>query len=140
MKNRAFHFEIKNLLTQFVAAFDDTVISRYNKDRVAKQDIEVRYVFAPKQRVMYDIINKAQNITLPVVAINLTGVTRDNDRVFNKLAASYLPAQEKTASKVSSPTQVANISTKWGTDSAYDMDYAWSVAGTSGANFCLRQQ
>ena len=103
MKNRAFHFEIKNLLTQFVAAFDDTVISRYNKDRVAKQNIEVRYVFAPKQRVMYDIINKAQNITLPVVAINLTGVTRDNDRVFNKLAASYLPAQEKTASKVSSP-------------------------------------
>jgi hypothetical protein len=103
MKKRAFHFEIKNLLTQFVAAFDDTVISRYNKDRVAKQNIEVRYVFAPKQRVMYDIINKAQNITLPVVAINLTGVTRDNDRVFNKLAASYLPAQEKTASKVSSP-------------------------------------
>ena len=28
MKNRAFHFEIKNLLTQFVAAFDDVVISR----------------------------------------------------------------------------------------------------------------
>ena len=102
MKNRAFHFEIKNLLTQFVAAFDDVVISRYNKSRVAKQNVEVRYVFAPKQRVMYDIINKAQNLTLPVVAINLTGVTRDNDRVFNKLAAAYIPAQEKDASKVSS--------------------------------------
>ncbi len=102
MKNRAFHFEIKNLLTQFVAAFDDVVISRYNKNREARQNIEVRYVFAPKQRVMYDIINKAQNLTLPVVAINLTGVTRDNDRVFNKLAPSYIPAQEKEASKVSS--------------------------------------
>lgn len=33
MKNRAFHFEIKDLLTQFIAAFDDTVISRFNKDR-----------------------------------------------------------------------------------------------------------
>ena len=103
MKNRAFHFEIKNLLTQFVAAFDDVVISRYNKNREAKQNIEVRYVFAPKQRVMYDIINKAQNLTLPVVAINLASVTRDNDRVFNKLATSYLPSQEKTASKVSAP-------------------------------------
>ena len=103
MKNRAFHFEIKNLLTQFVAAFDDVVISRYNKSRVSKQDIEVRYVFAPKQRVMYDIINKAQNLTLPVVAVNLTGVTRDNSRVFNKLATSYIPAQNKDASKVSSP-------------------------------------
>tara|TARA_R110000824_G_scaffold14079_1_gene60392 strand:+ start:1561 stop:2763 length:1203 start_codon:yes stop_codon:yes gene_type:complete len=101
MKNRAFHFEIKNLLTQFVAAFDDTVISRYNKDREKKSNIEVRYVFAPKQRVMYDIINKAQNLTLPVVAINLTGVSRDNDRVFNKLAPTYIPAQTQDDPKVS---------------------------------------
>ena len=101
MKNRAFHFEIKNLLTQFVAAFDDTVISRYNKDRERKSNIEVRYVFAPKQRVMYDIINKAQNITLPVVAINLTGVSRDNDRVFNKLAPTYIPTQKQDDPKAS---------------------------------------
>jgi len=93
MRNRAYHFEIKDLLTQFVAAFDDTVISRFNKNREAKQNIEVRYVFAPKQRVMYDIINKAQNLTLPVVSINLTGVTRDETRVFNKLAPSFIPGQ-----------------------------------------------
>ncbi len=85
MKNRAFHFEIKNLLTQFVAAFDDTVISRFDKNRNAKSNIDVRYVFAPKQRVMYDIVNKAQNITLPVVAINLNSISRDESRVFNKL-------------------------------------------------------
>ena len=101
MKNRAFHFEIKNLLTQFVAAFDDTVISRYNKDRDKKNNIEVRYVFAPKQRVMYDVINKAQNLTLPAVAINLTGISRDNDRVFNKLAPTYLPTQKKDDPKAS---------------------------------------
>jgi len=94
MKNRAFHFEIKDLLTQFVAAFDDAVISRYNKSRQRKNNIEVRYVFAPKQRVLYDILNKAQNLTLPVVAINLTGVSRDESRVFNKLAPSYIPAQK----------------------------------------------
>ena len=94
MKNRAFHFEIKNLLTQFVAAFDDVVISRFNKDRNAKQNVEVLYVFAPKQRVMYDIINKAQNLTLPVVAINLTSISRDESRVFNKVATSYLPGTE----------------------------------------------
>ena len=40
-------------------------------------------MFAPKQRVMYDIINKAQNLTLPVVTVNLEGITRDNSRVFN---------------------------------------------------------
>lgn len=101
MKNRAFHFEIKNLLTQFIAAFDDTVISRYNKNREKKSNIEVRYVFAPKQRVMYDIVNKAQNLTLPVVAINLTSISRDNDRVFNKLAPTYIPAQNQDDPKSS---------------------------------------
>ena len=110
MKNRAFHFEIKDLLTQFIAAFDDTVISRYNKDRNPANNIEVRYVFAPKQRVMYDILNKAQNLTLPVVAVNLTGVTRDNDRVFNKLAPAYIPAQKtenpESASKFLMPVPV----------------------------------
>ena len=80
MKKRAFHFEVKNLLTQFIAAFDDVVISRWNKDRSAKSNIEVRYVFAPKHRVMYDIINKAQNITLPAVAVDLTSISRDETR------------------------------------------------------------
>ena len=102
MKNRAFHFEIKNLLTQFVAAFDDTVISRFDKNRNAKSNIDVRYVFAPKQRVMYDIVNKAQNITLPVVAINLNSISRDESRVFNKLNAALIPATESEYSKSSS--------------------------------------
>jgi len=94
MKNRAFHFEIKNLLTQFVAAFDDTVISRFDKNRNAKSNIDVRYVFAPKQRVMYDIVNKAQNITLPVVAINLDSISRDESRVFNKLTGGIVPSTQ----------------------------------------------
>jgi|TARA_R100000084_G_scaffold92166_1_gene46045 hypothetical protein len=102
MKNRAFHFEIKNLLTQFVAAFDDTVISRFDKDRNAKSNIDVRYVFAPKQRVMYDIVNKAQNITLPVVAVNLDSISRDEDRVFNKLTSSFIPTTETENPKSSS--------------------------------------
>jgi hypothetical protein len=110
MKKRAFHFEIKNLLTQFIAAFDDVVISRWNKDRSAKSNIEVRYVFAPKHRVMYDIINKAQNITLPAVAVDLASITRDNDRVFNKLAPSYISTsfddEPKSVSKFLMPVPV----------------------------------
>ena len=125
MKNRAFHFEIKDLLTQFIAAFDNAVISRYDKDRNPGNNIEVRYVFAPKQRVMYDIINKAQNLTLPVVAVNLTGVTRDNDRVFNKLAPSYIPAQKsenpKTDSKFLMPVPV-NLEVKMSILARYMQD------------------
>ncbi len=76
-------------MTQFVAAFDDTVIKRYDTSNNARQNVEVRYVFAPKQRVMYDIVNKAQNLTLPVVAIDLASVSYDTDRVFNKINNIY---------------------------------------------------
>jgi len=85
VKNQAFHFEVKDLITMFVHAFDDIVIKRYNKDRVAGANVQVRYVYAPKQRVMYDLVNKAQNITLPVVAVSINSISRDESRVFNKL-------------------------------------------------------
>ena len=62
MKNYTYNFEIKDLLTQFVAAFDDTVIKRFNKAGEAEQEVDVRYVFAPKQRIMHDVVNKAQNL------------------------------------------------------------------------------
>ncbi|NBW56609.1 hypothetical protein EBR43_02255 [bacterium] len=90
MKLETFHFEIKDLVTQFVAAFDDIVIKRFDKNRIAQNKVSVRYVYAPKQRVIYDLVNKAQNLTVPVVAINISSVSRDESRVFNKLAGFYL--------------------------------------------------
>ena len=89
MKSDPFYFEIKDLMTQFVAAFDDVTIKRYNKAREAQDKIQVRYVYAPKQRVLHDIINKAKHITLPVIAVSISSVARDPQRVFNKLDASY---------------------------------------------------
>ena len=85
------------MLTQFVAAFDDIVIGRFNKDRVEKDKIEVRYVYAPKQRVLYDIINENKTLTLPVVSVNVTNVSRDENRVFNKLDGFYYSAKEGTS-------------------------------------------
>ena len=105
MKKYTYSFEIKDLLTQFIAAFDDTVIKRYDKDKTARQDVEVRYVLAPKQRVMYDIINKAQNITLPVVTIDLASVSYDSSRAFNKLNKihSYITEDESVSMDMPTP-------------------------------------
>ncbi len=89
MKADPFYFEIKDLVTQFVAAFDGVTIKRYNKQREIQDKINVRYVYAPKQRVIHDIVNKAKHITLPVISINISGVSRDPTRVFNKLDSSY---------------------------------------------------
>jgi hypothetical protein len=93
MYNKGFHFEIHDLLTQFIAAMDDVVISRYNSTREEKVQIKVRYVHAPKERVLYDIINKAQNITVPVISVHVTGLQRDESRVFNKVDGMINPVR-----------------------------------------------
>lgn len=83
-KNEVHYFEIRDLITQFVSAFDSIVIGRFNEDRENEGSLRVRYVYAPKQRVIHNIVNKAEHITLPVVSVWMTGYSRDNDRVFNK--------------------------------------------------------
>lgn len=90
MKDQAFSFEIKDLMIQFVAAFDNVIIKRFNDKRQVQDQIQVRYVYSPKQRVLYDIVNTSQNLTLPVVAVSITNISRDNERVFNKIAGFYV--------------------------------------------------
>lgn len=101
MKNQSFHFEISDLVVQFLAAFDQVVINRYDVHRNAGQRIQVKYVYAPKARVLFDLTNPGQNITLPVVAITMGSITRDADRVFNKNLGFYSPTStnEKSNSK-----------------------------------------
>lgn len=89
MISQTYHFEIKDVLTQFIAAFDDIIIRRYNKNREPEANIHVRYVYSPKQRVLFDIVNKAQNITIPVVSVSINSVQRDETRVFNKIEGFY---------------------------------------------------
>jgi hypothetical protein len=96
VKSDPFYFEIKDVMTQFIAAFDDVVIARYNRAREKQDKIQVRYVYAPKQRVVHDIVNKARGITLPVIAVNIGSIRRDEKRVFNKLSGSYYSQTQST--------------------------------------------
>lgn len=89
MRFETFHFEVKDLVTQFCNAFDSVVIKRYDSNRNVVSKINVRYVYAPKQRVLYDLVNKAQNIDVPCIAISVNGISRDESRVFNKLSGFY---------------------------------------------------
>jgi len=89
VQTQTFHFEVKDLLTQFIAAFDDIIINRYDKNRNVVSKLQVRYVYSPKQRVIYDLVNKAQNITIPVVSISISNISRDESRVFNKIGGYF---------------------------------------------------
>lgn len=96
-----------NVLTQFVAAFDDCFVYRYSKDFEAKEKIKVRYVFGPKNRVLYDIVNQAKNLTLPVISIEQTNLKRDSSRIqFKDQKISRPHSDLKIVSKIPSPVPV----------------------------------
>ena len=80
------------MVAQFVAAFDDIVIGRFNKNREEEDRINVRYLYAPKERVMHDIINENKTITIPAVAVSIASISRDPSRVFNKIDGFYYSA------------------------------------------------
>jgi hypothetical protein len=101
VQNRPFFFELHDLLLQFLAAVDDVTIGRHNKNREEKEHIKVRYINASKERVLFDIVNKAHNITLPVVAVNVTSLQRDESRVFNKILGMDLPIKRNEYGKLS---------------------------------------
>ena len=81
MEKYSYFREQQQILTQFVSAFDGCFVYRYTKDFISKEKINVRYVFGPKQRVLYDIVNQAKNITLPVISIEQTNIKRDSSRI-----------------------------------------------------------
>jgi len=89
MQRYNYHWEIKDLLTQFLQAFDGAVVKRFDNQRNPGAAVAVRYVYSPKQRVIHDMVNKAQTITLPVVAFSIGSISRDPTRVFNKLGGYY---------------------------------------------------
>ena len=85
MNDYSYFFENSQLLNLFVSAFDDAFVYRYDaKTRVDKEKIVVRYVHGPKHRVLHDLSDRAKTLSLPVVAIEQTSLSRDSSRIQNK--------------------------------------------------------
>lgn len=89
MRKTPYYFEVKDMITHFMSAFDDIFIKRYDNNREEVSGFNVRYQYGPKHRVVHDLINKSQHFTLPVVGVQLAGMNRDPNRVFNKITGSY---------------------------------------------------
>lgn len=95
MKTYTFHNELKIVRNQVLNAFDGLVIKRLDEvdDSTVVDKISVNLVYAPKQRVIYDIINKNQHIKVPIIAFSTTNIQFDKARAFNKLEGQTLNSQ-----------------------------------------------
>jgi hypothetical protein len=81
--------EIITMSTMFLNAMSDIIINRFNVHKQPRDRIKTRIVYAPKQRVLHDLLDRDQNIKLPVISVNISGISRDTNRVFNKLLGNY---------------------------------------------------
>ena len=88
MKNYTFGFEVQTLLEQFIGAFNDVIIKRYDNTNTLvspNSGFKVLYVYSPKQRIVNSLNNAAPGgLTVPVIAVSIGGISRDANRVFNK--------------------------------------------------------
>jgi hypothetical protein len=124
MKKRPFYFEIKNLIIQFMAAFNDVAIKRYNADRQTDgREIGVGFMYAPRQRVIEDIINKSKQIPLPTISVSIANIARDPERVFNKLEGYMIDTAitDDTKRKIPQPVPI-NITINMSIIARYQQD------------------
>jgi len=119
-KNQYHYFEISDLLTQFASAFDSIIINRYERD-VKKEDVPVRFVYAPKQRVVHDLLNKNQHITVPVIAYNISGISRDDERVESKNLGHIIKGSGRYTYDIPQPVPI-NISISMNIITRYQED------------------
>ena len=88
MKKYTYYWEIQTILEQFVGAFNDIFIKRYDNEKnpsLPLNNIKVKYVYGPKQRIFNNLQNPAPGgITVPAIAVSIASISRDANRVFNK--------------------------------------------------------
>ena len=91
MRQKNFHFELRDNTLALANALNDIIIKRFkdNSRTEIEKEINVRFVYGQKNRVLYDVINAAKATTLPVVALDLKSFSHDTSRIFNKNSEFY---------------------------------------------------
>lgn len=91
-RNYEYGFEIEDILKQFLALIDKSIVMRYEKvqnERRLVQTITPFYKFTTKNRVLLMTLNSAKNFALPCVAVEVTGIKADKERLAAKKALVY---------------------------------------------------
>ena len=91
MRKYTYDHEIISMTNMFLNALADITVKRFNVHKEVRDQIRTRIVYAPKQRVLADLLDKDQNLQLPVMAVQIGGFARDNTRVYNKILGTFHP-------------------------------------------------
>lgn len=90
--------ELITMSTMFINSMSDIVIKRFNVNKQPRDQIKTRVVYAPKQRVLNDLLDRDQNLQLPVISVYIGGIAKDEGRVFNKILGTFYTPKQSTSS------------------------------------------
>ena len=62
MRKYTYDFEVSTMIGMLASALDDIVVKRYNNLREPQDSIRCRFVYAPKQRVLLDLLGGTFNL------------------------------------------------------------------------------
>lgn len=92
MRTYNYNKEIRIILSQVLNALDGIILKRFsdvNYVKTAVDSVKPRIVYSPKTRVIYDLVNKNQHLKLPVLAMTISGISHDKERIANKHEGIY---------------------------------------------------
>lgn len=117
-----YNFEVRTLLTHFAAAFNDVKIKRFDGKKFEKEVIKVPLTYAPKSHILNDIIGLTDTVRLPIMAVEITGQGRDNERIKNKISDIIYKGNDGSFSNIKSIPWNINVTMTILTKYQEDMD------------------
>ncbi len=102
MKSWTYNKEVQTLIEQFAGAFNDIIIKRFDNNSIPLPNtIKTNFVYSPKQRVLEALRTPAPGgLTVPAIAINISSISRDNTRVFNKNTGFNIQTKSLSGSNI----------------------------------------
>lgn len=128
-QNYEYGFEIEDILKQFLALIDKSIVMRYEKvqnERRLVQTITPFYKFTTKNRVLLMSLNSSKNFPLPCIAVEVTGIKADKERLAAKKTLIHRYNQQLTEGYYR-PTPIT-ISVKVSIVTKYKTDL-WQIYG-----------
>jgi hypothetical protein len=94
MKQYTYHAELMTIVKHFIGAFNDIIVKGYDHEGtlIPNSNKIVRFVYAPKQKVIESLITPAPGgVSVPVISVSVGNIARDKNRVFNKNNGFSIP-------------------------------------------------
>lgn len=83
MKYRSYQRDIESATAQMLDLFNDIVIDRRTPNNTVQKTFKVNCLYESRSRILKQIENRSNTMSLPLISISIGSISRDTSRVFD---------------------------------------------------------